>query len=185
MPIIGLSKPAEQEVSEFLILGSEVPSGLASKTSFSIIVFLRHTGCPFAEAMIKDLSDIAETHPELTCIAVCHGEKGVTQAWLNEFELSSELQIEIDENREIYGKWGLGYAGIRHLLHLGTLVNLAKLFLEGIHNRDASGTRWQPHASFLISPKQTVEWCHYPKHAGDIPKLYSAIKNIWNESVSN
>ena len=179
MPFIGLAKPKQQDVSERLDIGDTVPEGLASHGQYSLIVFLRHTGCPFAEAMLKDLSELADEHAELHCVAVCHGEHDITQAWINQFELSPELNIYFDDNRELYGKWGLGYSNIFHLANPKMLYSLISLLPQGIHNRDASGTRWQPHASFLVCPDQTVQWVHYPQHAGDLPDLHDAANAIW------
>ncbi len=180
MPFIGLSKPKQQAVSEKLDIGDKVPDGLASHEQFSLIVFLRHTGCPFAEAMLKDLSELADEHSELQCVAVCHGEADIAQAWLNKFELSSELDIYIDDNRRLYGEWGVGYSNILHLANPKMVMSLASLLAQGIYNRDASGTRWQTHASFLVAPDQTVQWVHFPSHAGDLPDLHDAANAVWD-----
>ncbi len=170
MPFIGLSKPPEQELSPALHIGSKAPAGpLIDPGGKNLIVFLRHTGCPFAEAALKALSDYSLAHPEINCCAIFHGDPNIAKQWISTFNLSIELQLVFDEQREYYGQWGLGYSKISHLMKPVMLINLIKLAFKGIRNRNASGTRWQQQAAFLVNKNGIVEWLHLPKHAGDLP----------------
>lgn len=173
MPFIGLSKPPEQTLSSTLHVGSRAPeSSFLKPDCDNLIVFLRHTGCPFAEAALKLLSDYSKTYPEINCCAVFHGEKIISEQWISAFNLSSDLTFIFDEQREHYGKWGVGYSEASHLVNPMMLVNLIKLALKGIRNREASGTRWQQQAAFVVDENGTVRWFHFPVHAGDLPDFF-------------
>lgn len=169
MPFIGLSKPTQQQLSSKLVAGSEAPNSyFIQPNNSNLVLFLRHTGCPFAEAALKKLSDYARnstTH----CIAIFHGKPDIAECWSAPFKLSPKLELIFDEERIIYGEWGVGYSKLNHLLHPMMPVALIRLALKGIRNRDASGTRWQQQVAFLVNKTGTIEWSHFPKHAGDIP----------------
>jgi hypothetical protein len=170
MPFIGLSKPPEQTLSPTLHVGSCAPEAHFLKTdSNNMIVFLRHTGCPFAEAALKALSEYSASYPDTNCCAILHGDTKIAEQWVSNFKLSDKIKLIFDEQREHYGKWGIGYSKLEHLLHPLVLVNLSKLALKGIRNRNASGTRWQQQAAFLVDENGTVRWFHLPRHAGDLP----------------
>jgi hypothetical protein len=172
MPFIGLSKPPEQILSPSLHVGSRAPeSPFLKPNKKNLIVFLRHTGCPFAEAALKALSEYAANHPETNCCAILHGETNISEQWATNLKLTRHVKLIFDEQREHYGKWGIGYSTPAHLLHPMMLVNLAKLALKGIRNRNASGTRWQQQAAFLVDENGTVRWYHLPRHAGDLPNF--------------
>jgi hypothetical protein len=177
VPFIGLRKPPEQNLSSCLKLGDIAPeSSFLVKGKENLILFLRHTGCPFAEAALKALSDLANNDSELKCTAIFHGEALISKKWISSFNLSSNLNLVFDEHRDTYGDWGIGYSKITHLFNPKMLVNLIKLALNGITNKDASGTRWQQQAAFLIDDKGKVQWLHFPMHTGDLPNFLTIEK---------
>jgi len=172
MPFIGLSKPAEQTLKPMPSVGDKVPASLwLKKGSINIVAFLRHTGCPFAEQMIKHLADLAVSYPNINVVAVSHGNKKVTLDWLKGFGLTSNLQTIFDEPRIQYGEWGVGYGTFKQFLNPMMTVNLIRLWGRGIRNREASGTRWQQQAVFLVDPEGGLMYRHIATHAGDVPML--------------
>lgn len=172
MPFIGLSKPSQQILKPMPEVGKKVPaSNWLELEEINVVAFLRHTGCPFAEQMMKHLSGLAMLYPEISIVAVTHGNKEVTEAWLKDFKLASSLKIIFDEARAEYGEWGVGYSSLKQFLNPMMTVNLLKLLGQGIHNRNASGTRWQQQVVFLIDEQGILRYRHLPKHAGDVPDL--------------
>ena len=47
----------------------------------AVIAFLRHTGCPFAEATLLALREAADAHPQIEWIAISHAGPEATQRW--------------------------------------------------------------------------------------------------------
>src|SRR5947209_16266037 len=54
-------------------VGDPAPTGtLGLDAHASVIAFMRHVGCPFAEATFRALRTAAAAHPELRFVAVSH-----------------------------------------------------------------------------------------------------------------
>src|SRR4051794_28319774 len=47
----------------------------------AVVAFLRHTGCPFAEATARMLREAAALHPEIDWAAVSHSPTEATARW--------------------------------------------------------------------------------------------------------
>ncbi len=172
MPFIGLKRPPQQVVQAALKEGDLAPSAPWRRAGQAeLVCFLRHTGCPFAEAVLKALSELAERQPELKCVAVLHGDEAIASQWSDSFDLSPALHIVVDETREIHGEWGVGYGAAGKLFHPAVLPALLRLALKGIRNRDASGTRWQQQECFMLDQEGHVVWHHVPAHVGDLPNF--------------
>ncbi|KAI6863450.1 hypothetical protein KC318_g18226, partial [Hortaea werneckii] len=92
----------------------------------TIIAFLRHCGCPFAEKTFLNLRETARNHrgPQehhqqqdatIDFIAISHSSAAATETWLQSLpQAGSEpgnLRVIVDEELEIYRAWGLGVAG--------------------------------------------------------------------------
>ncbi|KAF4975775.1 hypothetical protein F66182_17537, partial [Fusarium sp. NRRL 66182] len=117
----------------------------------TIVTFLRHCGCPVAEATFIDIRKAASQEPDINFIAVSHSDEPSTTKWVAAVGGTSEpgsqnpVTVIIDSNRKIYAQWGLGTTSWSHVLSPKALVNVIKLGREkGIWNRPTeSGTRWQ------------------------------------------
>lgn len=176
MPFIGLSKPPQQPLGPHLNVGDQAPSlNSLERGKLNLVAFLRHTGCPFAEYAVKQLSALAEQNPELNVIAILHGDADVAYQWLERIGASTKLQVILDEQRRLYGSWGIGYVKTRTLLHPAVLPRLLVLLAKGIRNRDASGTRWQEQGFFLVDSEGSILWQHRPAHVGEVPDLHKIL----------
>ncbi len=136
-----------------------------------LVVFLRHTGCPFAEALVRDAHKWCALQPGVVLILVTHGDSEAAEQWFSAMNLPRNFIHLHDAQREEYGRWGVGYAGWKSLLHPAMLTKLLALLGRGIRNRSASGTRWQKQAVFLVNGRRRIQWCHVAAHAGDLPDL--------------
>jgi hypothetical protein len=144
----------------------------------AVVSFLRHVGCPFAEATVKAMSAEAQKEPELRWIAVSHARLEATDSWCAQIGASRHVRVVIDENRAVYAAWGLGLSRLRHFAgrrSLGAVVALAR---TGIRNRHPAGTRWQQAGSFAVAGDGTIAWRHVPKHAGDLPDFAGALSAL-------
>ena len=177
MPMIGLSRPKQQIVSKSVDVGDKAPGvpQLDLQGGPYCVAFLRHVGCPFAEATVRTLRDTISNYPGLTCVVVTHGDRDVAQRWFEEIGGHEALLWHHDADRSLYGEWGIGYSGLGHIFSRSTLAKVSSLRKQGIKNRDASGTRWQRSAAFLVNDQGVVTWKHFPAIAGEIPVLEEAV----------
>src|SRR5213078_2571234 len=153
-------------------LGARVPELPTRKPDrAAVIAFLRHVGCPFAEATVRNLVALAEQHPTIDFIAVTHSADRPSHRWCQAFGGPGRVAIVSDPDRAYYAAWGVGLSDRRHFAGPDSLAALRRLLDDGIHNRWASGNRWQPAASFAVDPAGVLRWRHLPRHAGDVPPL--------------
>jgi hypothetical protein len=140
----------------------------------AVVAFLRHTGCPFAEATARRLRDAAAEHPEIDWVAVSHAPTLATARWRDAIGGLDGVRLLIDDDRVHYATWGLGRSSLTHFMGKKSLGEVAKLARHGIRNRHPDGTRWQQAGTFAIDADGVVRWRHVPEHAGDLPDLRAA-----------
>jgi hypothetical protein len=160
-------------------LGTGVPDipGLRPGRA-AVVAFLRHVGCPFAEATVRRMTALSAQHPTIDFIAVTHSPEAPSQHWCEAFGGAGGVQIVCDPGRARYAAWGVGLSDRRHFAGPDSLAALRRLLDDGIHNRWASGNRWQAAASFAIDPGGVLRWRHFPRHAGELPPIDDAIAAV-------
>lgn len=150
----------------------------------TIIVFLRHCGCPFAEKLFKTLTTGSSIHKEIHFIAVSHSNAEATERWVIQVGGNWEVEMVIDTERDLYAQWGLGMSttwGVLNPLALYRTFQLGKQ--ESIWNRATeSGTRWQTGGAFALDKDGTVKWAHVSTTADDIPNIEAALASLGVES---
>lgn len=170
-------RPAPQALSPVPRVGGPAPDSAAFRLvppQPYIVVFLRHVGCPFAEATMRHLRDVSLARPEIVCFAVSHAHEPATTTWCRVVGGSGRVQVVTDPDRALYAAWGLGLTSLGHFLGARSLIGVAHLATEGIRNRHPVGTRWQQAGTFAVDQQGIVRWCHLPTHAGDLPDLEQA-----------
>lgn len=177
---IGLSKPVEQKVRKKRSVGDKMPSGtgLTLQKDYLFIAFLRHIGCPFAEATVTRLRGAAQQYPEVDFLVVGHGEESIARQWLQLIGGLGDLRYRHDPDRELYGRWGLGYSDWQHFLGKQSLTGALSLLREGVKNRMATGTRWQKAGAFLLDKQGIIRWKHAPESADELPDLELAMQSV-------
>jgi hypothetical protein len=141
----------------------------------AIVAFLRHTGCPFAEATARMLREAAAAEPEIAFVAVSHAPTAATARWCDAVGGLEQVRVLIDDDRVHYATWGLGRTTLGHFAGRRSMGAVARLAREGIRNRHPHGTRWQRAGTFAVDGEGIVRWRHVPAHAGDLPELRDAI----------
>src|ERR1700730_15392781 len=144
-----------------------VPAG----GSPAVVAFLRHTGCPFAEATMRQLREAAARGQELQWVAVSHAPEQATERWCRAVGGADGVKVVSDPSRRAYAAWGLGLTPLAHFLGTRSLAAVARLARAGIRNRHPHGTRWQSAGTFALDADGLVRWRHLPAHAGDLPDL--------------
>jgi hypothetical protein len=134
----------------------------------AVIAFLRHTGCPFAEATMIALRDMPG---ELDRVAVSHAPADATARWCEAIGGCGDVRLLHDPERESYAAWGLGRSSLGHFMGRRSLAEVGRLAKRGIRNRHPDGTRWQQAGTFAVDADGIVRWRHLPRHAGDLPDL--------------
>ncbi|ESZ96920.1 hypothetical protein SBOR_2714 [Sclerotinia borealis F-4128] len=153
-------------------INSKAPS--SSKLPFpnpngkpTIITFLRHCGCPFAEKTLLTLCHLATSHPQIHFIALSHSTQTSTTTWLQSLGgvSLSNLQVIVDAERDIYAQWGLGTSSAWHILNPWSLMSVFKLGREEqIWNRPTeSGYRWQMSGSWAVDREGFVKGVGWPR----------------------
>jgi hypothetical protein len=140
----------------------------------AVVAFLRHTGCPFAEATALALRDAAARHDCLDWIAVSHADAAATERWYDAIGGRGDVHVLIDTERESYAAWGLRRSSLGHFMGRRSLSEVGRLAKRGIRNRHPDGTRWQQAGTFAVDATGTVRWLHLPAHAGELPDLEEA-----------
>lgn len=141
----------------------------------AVVAFLRHTGCPFAEATTRALREAAEAEPEIAFVAVSHASAAATARWCDAVGGTGAIRVLVDDSRVHYATWGLGRTGLRHFAGRRSMTEVARLARSGVRNRHPDGTRWQHAGTFAVDPTGAVRWHHLPRHAGELPDLSAAI----------
>ncbi|KAF2027254.1 hypothetical protein EK21DRAFT_72438 [Setomelanomma holmii] len=149
----------------------------------TIVSFLRHCGCPFAEKNFLNLRALAPAHPDVQFIAVSHSDQGSTDRWLAALPEPAKnnqpnLKVIVDAEREAYAAWGLGTSSFWHVL--GSIPSLSKLDKEeGIKVRSTeSGNRWQTAGNFGVDAKGVVQWSRKDERADDMPDYKEGVNAV-------
>jgi len=177
--------PKAIKTSDPPAVGSQAPS--TPKLSFpakdgkpTVITFLRHCGCPFAEKTFQQLINASNKHPEINFIAVSHSDQEATDKWLVSVGGQWEINVIVDYDRELYAQWGLGVSSAWHVLNPWSMYSVYTLGKkEGIWNKPTeSGSRWQTSGSFAVDKDGVVRWVKVAKAADEIPDFAEAMKSL-------
>ena len=144
----------------------------------AIVAFLRHTGCPFAEATMQMLRDGAAASPQIDWIAVSHAPQPETARWCDRVGGAGAVRVLSDPGRVSYAAWGLGRTNAGHFMGRRSLTAAARLARRGIRNTHPAGTRWQQAGTFALDSDHIVRWRQLPAHAGDLPDIPAAVAAI-------
>jgi hypothetical protein len=144
----------------------------------AVVAFLRHTGCPFAEATIGMLREAAARAPDVQWLAISHAPAQATERWCKAIGGADGVRVSSDRTRRTYAEWGLGRTSLGHFLGRRSLAGVGELARRGIRNRHPHGTRWQSAGTFALDGDAIVRWRHLPAHAGELPDLDAAVQAI-------
>ncbi|KAJ7931793.1 hypothetical protein B0H13DRAFT_2247450 [Mycena leptocephala] len=143
----------------------------------TVVTFLRHCGCPFAEKTFKALRATAAHTPCIRFVVVLHSDRVSTDHWLDAVGGSEGVEILVDVNRNVFAQWGLGVSYFMSPAGLWAAYRLGKN--EGIWNRPTeSGSRWQTSGSFAVDSEGTVRWGGAMQRADEIPNFEDAVERV-------
>src|SRR5215468_9236712 len=90
-------------------LGQHAPAipGAAPERA-RVVAFLRHVGCPFAEATVRHMVTLGTKYPAIDFVAVTHSREDVSRTWCGAFGGAGSVHVVGDPARAIYATWGVG-----------------------------------------------------------------------------
>ncbi|KAK0630629.1 hypothetical protein B0T17DRAFT_488585 [Bombardia bombarda] len=182
-----LRSPPGKDVAPVPQVGDRAPSLWPSSEKIGpfpsprpvLVVFLRHCGCPFAEKTLGNLTALSIAHPSLHCIAVSHSSQAATDSWVMSVGGAWDVDVVVDEQRDLYAQWGLGLSTAWHAV-LGSASTLYSAYClgrnEGIWNgATESGNRWQMGGAYAIDASGFVRWAHVGAATSDVPDFEEAL----------
>jgi hypothetical protein len=168
--------PSQLPLAPIPAIGDPAPGAapLGRVDGPAVVAFLRHVGCPFAEATMRALTRVADVRPQIRWIVVSHAPLEDTDRWCAAVDAGRGLELVIDERRELYAAWGLGRSSLGHFAGARSLASVLRERRRGIGHRHPAGTRWQRAGTFAVDSHGAICWRHIPRHAGDLPDLEAA-----------
>ncbi|KAL7626929.1 hypothetical protein AAE478_003703 [Parahypoxylon ruwenzoriense] len=146
----------------------------------TVIVFLRHCGCPFAEQTFKDLTALSTRHKDVHFVAISHSSPEVTERWVVQNGGNWNVSVVVDYERELYTQWGLGISTTWQVWNPRIVYKTLRLSKdENIWNRTTeSGTRWQTSGAFSIDTDSVIRWAKVAASPDDLPDLDAALSAL-------
>ncbi|WRT63836.1 uncharacterized protein IL334_000761 [Kwoniella shivajii] len=182
--IIPQSSPTSAPLPE---IGSKAPSLPDVQIDGpTLVAFVRHCGCPFAEKEIHLLSDQLKAHPQLKIIIVQHAEKDQVDQWFNEiggprlFLDTSRYTLIPDPSRQLYANWGIGQLGWGGMINKSIMDSVSSLEKEGINLRSTGkgSYRWQNSGGFAVDQNGFVKWRKIALDSSDICDYSQAANSL-------
>ncbi|KAI1106848.1 hypothetical protein F4804DRAFT_299251 [Jackrogersella minutella] len=171
--------PPGKEVSPLPQINAPAPKhpNLPLPDKPTIIVFLRHCGCPFAEKTFRNLTSLSVQYKDVNFIAVSHSSPEATERWVVEVGGNWDVNVVVDYERELYNQWGLGVSNTWHVFSPVTLFKTLRLAKdEHIWNQPTEGgSRWQTSGAFALRRDGLVKWVKVAASADDLPDLEAAL----------
>lgn len=129
---------------------------------------------------------LAARYPSIHFVAISHSSAASTDTWVKSVGGAGEanpVTVIVDEEREVYAKWGLGASGWMHVLSPASMVSVYKLGkAKNIWNRPTeSGSRWQQAGSWGVDGAGVVRWGAPAQRADDVAKLDEAVEAVQGE----
>ena len=127
--------PSQLSISPTPSIGTRAPSTPTlqlpnSDKKPTILTFLRHCGCPFAEKTFLSFRTAASAHPSVNFVAVSHSDQSATDNWLEAIGGAENVRIIVDSDRKLFAQWGLGVSSLWHVLNPASMLSVYKLGRE-------------------------------------------------------
>jgi hypothetical protein len=184
--LVTFRRPAKLAVSEVPQVGDRARSLPVTVGDGRpvVVLFLRHTGCPFAEATVIAAREAAAQQPDVDFVAVSHASEDSTDTWCGEIGGADRVRVVSDPSRVCYAAWGLDSPfgltkdDLAYLFSADVRAAVKGLRSRGIVNRDPTGSRWQRSGSFAVDGTGIIRWRHLPAHAGELPDIDAAVRVV-------
>ena len=112
-------KPNAVAIAALPEVGRKAPAEPPTSGWPTLLIFLRHPGCPFAEATLRQLRQLAAERRDVNCVAVAHGQPEPGRKWCQAIGGIGSVRWIEDPERKLYGAWGLGLTSLGLLILSG------------------------------------------------------------------
>lgn len=113
------------------------------------------------EKLFLAMRSLSNRHPSIHFIAISHCTPEATQTWVKKLGGAWNIDVIIDQSRELYALWGLGISNWGHLLHPRNGYNQYMLGKkEGVWGSQVGegGCRWQVGGAYAVDERGVVKW---------------------------
>jgi hypothetical protein len=100
-------------------------------------------------------------HPSIHFIAISHCTPAATNEWVKKLGGAWNVDVVVDQARELYALWGMGVSNWGHLLHPRNGYNQIMLGKnQGVWGQQVGegGSRWQVGGAFAIDERGIIKW---------------------------
>jgi hypothetical protein len=104
---------------------------------------------------------MANRHSSIHFIAISHCTPAATNEWVNKLGGAWNVDVVVDQARELYALWGMGVSNWGHLLHPRNGYNQILLGKkEGVWGQQVGegGSRWQVGGAFAVDERGIIKW---------------------------
>jgi hypothetical protein len=141
----------------------------------TLLVFLRHFGCPFCKETLAGLRDATQKNPGYPPVLFFYqGSPIEGRAFLRRYW--PEARAIADPDAVFYEGMGIGRAGIVQMLHPGIVPALMRARASGYLDGGGSGgegsggdTRRMP--GLFVARGAEIVWSHRARHQADHPEF--------------
>ncbi|CAC9887865.1 unnamed protein product, partial [Aureobasidium pullulans] len=183
--IIPQSSPSVAALPE---VGEQAPAKVGSVDLKSgggrptLLAFVRHCGCPFAEKEVQLLGAESRKNEKLHVVIVQHSDEATTQqCGKKAFPDSKRYTLIADPERKAYAAWGVGSLGWGGMVNGGVMEALKSLKeSDGIDLRPTGvgSYRWQNSGGFAVDSAGTIRWRKIANDSSDMCDYSEAAKTI-------
>jgi len=142
-------------------LADQVAGGL------TLLVFLRHFGCPFCKETIADLKQLSADNsqfPRVVFISQCRVEESTeffTKRW-------AEARVVCDPEKQLYTALGLRRGSLGQIMGVRVWACSMRALVKGHVMTLPVGDPWLMPGAFLVQGDEIL-WAHRFRHQGDHP----------------
>jgi hypothetical protein len=134
----------------------------------TLLVFLRHFGCPFCKQTIADLRDVSQRvagYPPV--LFFYQGTQNEGRAFLRRYW--PEARAVADADGVFYDGMGVGHGGLAQMFHPGVLPALARAAANGHLGGDDAGGDSRRMPGLFVTRAGEIVWSHRARHQADHP----------------
>ncbi|KAG8992473.1 hypothetical protein FRB94_011597 [Tulasnella sp. JGI-2019a] len=175
----------------------------------SVVVFVRHLGCPFCQETIQDIYPIAKENRDIRFFLVSQSDVSdvnrtnlLVQRLISRSQKTEDVEVYLDNvpttrllsldnitivssppPHTLYSTWGISQLTFTSLFSPSGISSAIKLRKErGIKNTETHGSRWLSSGAFAVDQAGKVVWTHVARSADDVSDLKAAVASLKHDN---
>jgi len=134
----------------------------------TLLVFLRHFGCPFCKETLAGLRDASQSSAAYPPVLFFYqGTQNEGRAFLRRYW--PEARAIADAESVFYEGMGIGRAGLVQMFHPGVLPALLRVRAAGYTDGEGGGGDSRRMPGLFVSRGAEIVWSYRPRHQADHP----------------